>query len=122
MLQIKRAYLPPAESDGYRVLVDRLWPRGKSKETEKIDLWLKELAPSSELRKWFQHDVEKYPVFAEKYRQELTVGPAKTALEELKTVIEHHETVTLVYGAKDQAHNNAQVLLTLLNKRPKAND
>jgi len=116
MLQTKRAYMPASDSDGYRVLVDRLWPRGKSKETERIDLWLKEIAPSPELRKWFNHESEKYPVFQTKYREELQSDIQHKALEELKTVIQAHANVTLVYGAKDEQHNNAQVLYDLLNK------
>ncbi|MBX8935485.1 DUF488 domain-containing protein [Enterococcus gilvus] len=116
MLQIKRAYLPVSDSDGYRVLVDRLWPRGKSKETEKIDLWLKEIAPSPELRKWFNHEVDKYPEFQMKYREELQSGTQHEALEELRTVIQAHDNVTLVYSAKDEQHNNAQVLYDLLNE------
>ncbi|MDU5333936.1 DUF488 domain-containing protein [Enterococcus sp.] len=114
MLQIKRAYLPAEDSDGYRVLVDRLWPRGKSKETEKIDLWLKEIAPSSELRKWFNHEAEKYPEFEAKYRVELQSGAQNEALEELKKTLQEHEVVTLIYGAKNEKQNNAQVLCDLL--------
>ena len=116
MLKMKRAYLSAEDSDGYRVLVDRLWPRGKSKETEKIDLWLKEIAPSSELRKWFNHEAEKYPDFKAKYRKELQSGTQKEALEELKNILQDHEMVTLVYGAKNEKQNNAQVLYDLLNE------
>ncbi|QZO10946.1 DUF488 domain-containing protein [Enterococcus raffinosus] len=116
MLQIKRAYLPASSSDGYRVLVDRLWPRGKSKETEKIDLWLKEIAPSPELRKWFNHEADKYAEFTVRYREELQTGSPKEALEKLKQVLKDHETVTLVYGAKNETQNNAQVLYDLLAK------
>ena len=86
MLQIKRAYLPASSSDGYRVLVDRLWPRGKSKETEEIDLWLKEIAPSPELRKWFNHEVDKYAEFTVRYREGLKAGSPKEALEKLTHV------------------------------------
>lgn len=114
MLKLKRAYLPAEENDGYRVLVDRLWPRGKSKETEKIELWLKEIAPSPELRKWFNHDSEKYPEFQVKYRQELQNSPQKEALEQLKAIIKQHPTVTLVYGAKNETENNAHVLYEIL--------
>ncbi|MGM0168685.1 hypothetical protein IGI39_004440 [Enterococcus sp. AZ135] len=117
MLQIKRAYLPAEDLDGYRVLVDRLWPRGKSKETEKIDLWLKEIAPSSDLRKWFNHEAEKYPEFETSYRKELQAGEQKEALDQLKTVLKEHKNVTLVYGAKNETQNNAQVLYDLLNER-----
>lgn len=116
MLQMKRAYLPAEDSDGYRVLVDRLWPRGKSKETEKIDLWLKEIAPSPGLRKWFNHETEKYPEFEAKYRKELQSGAQKTALEELSKTLREHELVTLIYGAKNEKQNNAQVLYELLKE------
>lgn len=116
MLQIKRAYLPANDSDGFRVLVDRLWPRGKSKETENIDLWLKEIAPSSELRNWFNHEAEKYLAFAAKYREELQSGVQNDALAKLKSTIKEHEIVTLIYGAKNDTQNNAQVLYELLNK------
>lgn len=116
MLQMKRAYLPAEDSDGYRVLVDRLWPRGKSKETEKIDLWLKEIAPSPDLRKWFNHEAKKYPEFEAKYREELQSGAQKTALEELKKTLQEHEGVTLIYGAKNEKQNNAQVLFDLLKE------
>lgn len=116
MLKLKRAYLPAEEADGYRVLVDRLWPRGKSKDTEKIDLWLKEIAPSADLRKWFNHDSEKYPEFRASYRKELDNGAKKEALEELRAIITRHKTVTLVYGAKNQSENNAQVLYELLTE------
>lgn len=116
MLQLKRAYLPASDSDGYRVLVDRLWPRGKSKETEKIDLWLKEIAPSTELRKWFNHETAKYPEFQAKYREELRSGTAKEALEKLQKVITEQTVVTLVYGAKNERYNNAHVLFELLTE------
>lgn len=116
MLKLKRAYLPAEEADGYRVLVDRLWPRGKSKDTEKIDLWLKEIAPSADLRKWFNHDSEKYPEFRTSYRKELDNGVKKESLEELRAIITRHKTVTLVYGAKNESENNAQVLYELLTE------
>ncbi|MGM0175381.1 DUF488 domain-containing protein [Enterococcus sp. DIV0800] len=114
MLKIKRAYLAAENADGYRVLVDRLWPRGKSKEIEQIDLWLKEIAPSPELRKWFNHDDDKFPEFQAKYLEELQTGPQKEALDKLKTVIAKEKDVTLVYGAKNVEANNAQVLYQLL--------
>ncbi|MGF2940950.1 DUF488 domain-containing protein [Enterococcus xiangfangensis] len=115
MLQLKRAYLPADDSDGYRILVDRLWPRGKSKETEKIDLWLKEIAPSAELRKWFNHEEAKYPEFQAKYREELRSGTAKEALEKLQEILSKQTGVTLVYSAKSD-YNNAQVLYDLLTE------
>ncbi|MGO2892486.1 DUF488 domain-containing protein [Enterococcus devriesei] len=114
MLKIKRAYLAAENADGYRVLVDRLWPRGKSKEIEQIDLWLKEIAPSPELRKWFNHDDDKFPEFQAKYLEELQTGSQKEALNELKKVLTKEKDVTLVYGAKNEEANNAQVLYLLL--------
>lgn len=106
----KRVYLPASSADGYRVLVDRLWPRGISKEKAHIDLWAKELAPSTELRKWFGHIPERFDEFAGKYKAELAANPAAMSLiGELRA----HDVVTLLYGAKDEAHNNAVVLKEL---------
>jgi len=113
-IQIKRAYEPPAAGDGYRVLVDRIWPRGVSKEAARIDAWLKDLAPSAELRTWFGHDVERWEEFQERYWQELEEREA--ALEELA----HRASdgrVTLVYAARDTEHNNAVALRTYLEQR-----
>src|SRR5690349_11180979 len=105
--KIKRVYDPPEKSDGTRILVDRLWPRGLSKAKAGIDLWLKEIAPSAELRTWFGHDADRWDEFRTRYRAELKKNePALTAL---KQEIEKG-AVTLVYGAKDEAHNNAVVL------------
>ena len=86
-MKLKRVYLPAEETDGYRILVDRLWPRGISKEKAKIDLWLKEVAPSNELRKWFGHDPERFNEFTERYKAELQ---ASGALEELRQAIQHY--------------------------------
>ncbi|HHD7909231.1 TPA: DUF488 domain-containing protein [Enterococcus faecalis] len=116
MIQIKRAYEAPTEQDGYRVLVDRIWPRGKSKESEKLDEWLKEVAPSTELRKWFNHEVNKYPEFKQKYQEELNHEPTATAFKQLQTIVKNQPVVTLVYGAKDTVHNQAVVLKELLEK------
>lgn len=116
MLKIKRAYEPASAADGYRVLVDRLWPRGKSKGVEKIDLWLKDIAPSTELRKWFNHEETKYPTFKSNYLAELQSEPQKSALVELKSVLATQDVVTLIYGAKNETQNNAQVLLELLQQ------
>jgi len=107
MVQIKRVYDQPAESDGTRVLVDRLWPRGVSKAHAHVDIWLKEIAPSTELRTWFSHDPEKFAAFTQKYMAELAHNPAVT---ELKGLLAKHKTVTLVYAAKDQHANHAVVL------------
>lgn len=110
-MKIKRAYAPAEESDGYRILVDRLWPRGISKEKAQIDLWLKSVAPSNELRKWFGHDPEKFPEFEQRYRAEL-VGSG--ALDELRAVLREHPDATLLFAAHDEEHNNAVVLKELL--------
>ncbi|MNB77582.1 hypothetical protein D3C76_176720 [compost metagenome] len=111
-ISLKRAYEPPAETDGMRVLVDRLWPRGVTKPELKIDLWLKDLAPSTELRKWFGHDPEKWPEFQMKYRAELKGNPA---LSELKA-LSRQGNITLVYAAKDELHNDAVVLRQVLGR------
>ena len=109
----KRAYAQPTPEDGLRILVDRLWPRGLSKQKAHIDLWLKDIAPSTELRKWFAHDSAKWTEFQRRYRAEL-----KHKQEQLATIrAEATKTrVTLVYGAKDEEHNDAVVLLNLLKK------
>ncbi len=113
MVQVnrKRVYEQPENDDGVRVLVDRIWPRGLSKQKAAVDHWLKELAPSAELRKWFQHDPEKFPDFKQKYIQEITMDETKREhIGKLKEIIEESESVTLVYGAKDTEHNQAVVL------------
>lgn len=110
MLKIKRAYEEAQRADGTRVLVDRLWPRGVKKENARIDWWAKELAPSSELRKWFGHDPDKFAEFAKRYRSELKGNEALVRLKELVA----KGDVTLVYGAKDEQHNQARVLQQLL--------
>jgi uncharacterized protein YeaO (DUF488 family) len=111
MIRIKRIYEEPAASDGERVLVDRLWPRGVSKERAALDLWLKEVAPSPRLRTWFGHKPERFKEFSEKYREELQ---SNAAVAELKKLAEDHRNVTLLYAAKDPAINHAAVLLGFL--------
>jgi uncharacterized protein YeaO (DUF488 family) len=110
--RIKRVYEPPAKSDGMRVLVDKLWPRGLKKTNAKLDLWMKEVAPSTELRKWFGHEPEKFAEFKRRYKKELS----KDALNELRK-LGKGKTVTLLYGAKDPEQNQAAVLLALLRGR-----
>lgn len=102
-------YEPPSKEDGYRILVDRLWPRGISKEKARIDEWRKDLAPSDALRKWFAHDPKKWDEFRERYRAELQ---AAGKWSELRTIAERamRENVTLVYSAKDERHNQAVAL------------
>lgn len=108
----KRIYEAAAETDGYRILVDRLWPRGVSREEAEIDLWLKEAGPSDDLRKWFGHEPARYEEFAKRYREELTDN---SAFRELEEAVSAHDTVTLVYSAKDEEHNQARVLEELLS-------
>lgn len=111
MLKIKRAYEDSSEDDGVRVLVDRVWPRGVSKEEAHIDWWAKEVAPSTELRKWFGHEPERYPEFKRRYKSELK---GNDALPRLKELVKEGD-VTLVYGAKDEEHNQATVLQEVLS-------
>ena len=106
-IKLKRVYEPPAKTDGFRILVDRLWPRGVSKSAARINLWLKEIAPSDALRKWFGHDPSKWTEFRKRYFRELQRRP-----EAVAQVKQHvgNEVTTLVYGAKDERHNNAVAL------------
>lgn len=113
MIQIKRAYDEASPDDGYRVLVDRLWPRGMRREALQADDWLPVLAPSGELRRWFGHDPERWEAFRERYLEELRTPEKQRVLRQLAERA-RDSTVTLVYGAKDQAHNNAVVLRDLL--------
>jgi len=119
MLRIKRVYDPPAPEDGHRVLVDRLWPRGLRKEAARLDGWVKEIAPSDELRRWFGHDPERFTEFRRRYREELRREPARSQLAELAQHASY-ETVTLVFGAKDEQHNNAVVLAEEIERRHRA--
>ena len=106
-LQLKRVYEPPANSDGIRILVDRLWPRGLSKAEAKIDFWAKEVAPSAELRRWYHHEQEKWPEFQRKYITELQSNP--DAVQELIAKI-GDENTTLLFASKETSLNNAAVL------------
>ncbi len=112
-IKIKRVYEKPDKEDGMRILVDRLWPRGLTKEKARVDLWLKDIAPSTELRKWFGHDPVKWKEFKKRYRQELKKNKEECSLlkEQMKKGI-----VTLVYGAKDEEHNEALVLKELFSR------
>ena len=114
MIRIKRVYEKPAKEDGARVLVDRLWPRGMKKEAVKIDLWVKEVAPSDALRKSFCHDVEKWPEFQKRYRAELK--KKKELLADLKKMEKERGTLTLLFGAKNVEHNQAVVLAEVLKE------
>jgi uncharacterized protein YeaO (DUF488 family) len=114
MFKIKRIYELPDPSDGHRILIDRLWPRGISKDSAKIDEWIKEVAPSAELRKWFHHDPAKWSEFKIRYAKELR--GKEDLLEKLRTDA-GKETVTLLYSAKDEEHNQAVALKEFLEKR-----
>jgi uncharacterized protein YeaO (DUF488 family) len=119
-VRLKRAYEPPEATDGYRVLVDRLWPRGVRKDALAIDAWMKEIGPSDELRRWFGHDAARWGEFAASYRGELRRQPAAGLVDEL-VVLANRGTLTLVYGAKDELHNQAVVVRELIEqKRRKA--
>ncbi|WP_240099657.1 DUF488 domain-containing protein [Thermomonas flagellata] len=110
---IKRAYAPPEPGDGMRILVDRLWPRGLRKQAAHIDLWLKEVAPSTALRQWFAHDPAKWGEFRRRYLAELQAGAAAEALQTLRAHA-RQRPLTLLYAAHDEAHNQAVVLRDLL--------
>jgi len=109
---VKRIYEPAASHDGYRILVDRLWPRGIKKEKAGIDTWLKEVAPSTELRTWFHSGGGSFTDFKKKYLTELKHNPA---LDALRSLIKEHKKVTLLYAAKDEKHNHALILADLLS-------
>jgi uncharacterized protein YeaO (DUF488 family) len=115
MLKIKRAYERKFSADGKRIYVDRLWPRGLSKEEFKFDEWIKELSPSDDLRKWFGHEPDKFHEFKKRYIKELD-EPSKQALLKRLASMAEEGSVTLVYSAKDTEHNNAVVLSELITK------
>ena len=110
-VRTKRVYEPPAKNDGYRVLVDRVWPRGLSRERAALDEWARELAPSAELRKWFGHKPERFDEFRRRYREEL-----RAHQDELDALRKRKGAVTLLFGARDSEHNNAVVLAAVLRK------
>ncbi len=114
MLKVRRIYDKPCPDDGFRILVDRLWPRGKSKETTRVDLWLKDIAPSNELRKWFAHAGEKWEEFKRKYHEELAHKKDLTSVIVEKSV---EGDVTLLYAAKDEIFNNAMALKEYIEER-----
>ena len=114
-LRVRRIYESPDESDGRRIFVDRLWARGLSKEKSKLDLWIKEIAPTTELRKWYGHDPEKFEEFRRRYFEELDANPK--AEEFANRLAGTEGTVTLLCGAKDVSHSNAAVLKEWLERR-----
>jgi uncharacterized protein YeaO (DUF488 family) len=112
-IRLKRAYDPPSSDDGLRVLVERLWPRGVSKEHASLDLWIKDVAPSRELRRWFHHDPARWDEFQKRYRAELQ--EKKEAVEDLRRKC-RSETVTFIYASRDEQHNGALALKTFLEE------
>lgn len=115
-IRVERIYTKPADLNGYRILVDRLWPRGVSKVKARLDAWLKQVGPSDELRKWFDHDPAKFDEFKARYLAELAESPA---YQEFKNIVQDQlktENVILLYGAKDQEHNQAVVLADKLRQ------
>jgi uncharacterized protein YeaO (DUF488 family) len=110
-VRLKRVYEPPSPEDGVRVLVDRLWPRGLRKADAAVDRWMKDVAPSTELRQWFGHDPERWQEFRRRYARELQQH--STSIGELRELV-RHDTVTLVFGARDEEHNDAVVLREVL--------
>ncbi len=115
-IKLKRAYDEPSADDGYRILVDRIWPRGISKKNAKIDKWLKDIAPSAKLRKWFKHDPDKWDGFKRRYFAELKEN--SSAVDEVLQIAKK-QTVTFVYAAKDKEHNNAVVLKEYIENQSK---
>lgn len=117
-IKVKRIYEQVSKDDGVRILVDRLWPRGVSKEEANLDHWLKDIGPSSELRKWFNHDPEKFNEFSKKYKLELQENEAqKEAFEQLTSILESGDkSFTLLFSAKEEKYNHVQILKSLLEK------
>lgn len=115
-IALKRAYDAPARGDGFRVLVDRLWPRGVKKDDLRLRAWVKALAPSTELRKWFAHDPEKWTEFRKRYRAELAQSDAAATIGDVVAAAKGSKTITLVYGAKDTVHNEAVILRDMFER------
>ncbi|MEP7361108.1 MAG: DUF488 family protein [Chloroflexota bacterium] len=113
---VKRVYDQPAPDDGYRVLVDRLWPRGLTHDAAQLDLWLRDIAPTTELRTWYGHRVERWPEFQTRYAEELKGHSA--LLDLIMDIERHRQQVTLLFAARDQEHNEAQVIAAALVSRP----
>lgn len=111
MIRLKRVYDETDQTDGLRILVERLWPRGMTKERARVDQWLKDVAPSPELRTWYGHDVTRWAEFQERYRAELAANPA---VAELRRTVQREAVVTFVYAARDEEHNSARVLKAFL--------
>ena len=114
MIKLKRVYEKATDDDGFRILVERLWPRGIAKDKAHIDLWLKEISPSPELRKWYSHDIAKWKEFQRRYREELKKN---NSVNSLKKILSEQINVTFVYAARDEMHNSALVLKEFLENK-----
>ncbi|HEV2273737.1 MAG TPA: DUF488 family protein [Acidobacteriaceae bacterium] len=115
-IRLKRAYEKPASADGFRVLVDRLWPRGIKKTNLRLDAWAKNIAPSTELRKWFDHDPKRWVEFCKRYKAELAAPESKNTIAQLVHGAQKQPAITLIYGTKDTEHNEAIVLQPLFQR------
>jgi uncharacterized protein YeaO (DUF488 family) len=114
---LKRAYEKPSSADGFRVLVDRLWPRGKKKADLRLNAWVKEIAPSAELRRWFNHDPKRWLDFCKRYKAELKAPTLKKAIADILYAARKHSKITQIYAAKDTEHNEAVVLQAIFKRR-----
>ena len=114
---LKRAYEEPSNADGFRILVDRLWPRGKKKADLGLNAWVQETAPSTELRKWFDHDPKRWLEFSKRYKAELRNPETKKAIADAVHAAQKYSAITLIYAAKDTEHNEAVVLRTLFKRK-----
>lgn len=114
-IKLKRVYLPAARTDGYRILVDRVWPRGVTKAKARVDEWLRDVAPSDALRKWFGHDRDRWPEFKRRYLKE--IGANRAATQKLVDTIKAHPNFTILFGAHDEECNQAVVLCIYLKRR-----
>ena len=117
MIHLKRVYEPPSTDDGFRILVERLWPRGLSKPRAQVDLWLKDIAPSPQLRTWYGHELAKWEEFQRRYRAELQTN---AAVEHLQQLQQDKPNITFVYAARDTEHNSALVLKAFLEEYPQS--
>jgi uncharacterized protein YeaO (DUF488 family) len=115
MIKIKRIYDELSNDDGYRILIDRLWPRGCTKQQAAVDLWMKDIAPSNELRQWFSHDATRWKEFQKRYKEELKTK--KEMIDKILAYEQEKKTITLLYAAKDQIYNNAVVLHAILENK-----
>lgn len=114
-IELKRVYLPPAGADGFRLLVDRVWPRGLTKEKAAVDRWLRDVAPTTALRQWFGHQPDRWPEFKRRYLAEL--GSNREATRELVEIVRAHRHVSVLFGAHDEARNQAVVIAAYLKRR-----